>query len=77
MRSNITPPHILRQKTDRPSYEVMEILLSYGYEVIPVNPLLAGSKLFGKKVYATLTELPMAVDMVDVFRYDFEFHVVQ
>lgn len=55
-------------KTDRPSYEVMEILLSYGYEVIPVNPLLAGSKLFGKKVYATLTELPMAVDMVDVFR---------
>jgi uncharacterized protein len=51
---------------------VLEILLNYGYEVVPVNPLLAGSEIFGKKVYATLAELPMAVDMVDIFRYDFE-----
>lgn len=76
-KSHFVPPHILCQKTDRPSYEVMEILLSYGYEVIPVNPLLAGSKIFGKNVFATLTEVPMVVDMVDIFRYDVKFHAMK
>lgn len=55
-------------RTDRPSYEVMEYLLQQGYQVIPVSPKLAGQSLLGQRVYAQLSEIPNPVDMVDVFR---------
>ena len=53
----------------------MEILLSYGYDVFPVNPLLVGEKIFGKEVYASLEDLPNPVDLVEVFRYDMAMHL--
>ncbi|WP_186391895.1 MULTISPECIES: CoA-binding protein [unclassified Pannonibacter] len=53
---------------DRPVHHVMEFLIDQGYEVYPVNPGLAGKELLGRTVYAGLTDIPVPVDMVDIFR---------
>jgi predicted CoA-binding protein len=59
-------------KPERPSHGVMKFLQRRGYKVIPVNPGLAGQKLSGETVYASLSEIPQSVtgkiDMVDIFR---------
>lgn len=52
----------------RPSFFVMKYLLDKGYEVIPVNPGLAGQQILGQAVYASLKDIPKPVDMVDIFR---------
>ncbi len=51
----------------RPSFGVMTTLLSHGYRVTPVNPVLAGQAIQGQKVVATLDQAG-PLDMVDVFR---------
>jgi O-acetylhomoserine (thiol)-lyase len=53
---------------NRPSYFVMKYLQSKGYRVIPVNPGTAGQQLLGETIYASLRDIPDAIDMVDVFR---------
>jgi predicted CoA-binding protein len=53
---------------DRPSYRVSRFLIDAGYEVYPVNPRIAGQQLLGRAVSAALADVPVAVDMVDVFR---------
>ncbi|MGI9315434.1 MAG: CoA-binding protein [Luminiphilus sp.] len=55
-------------KPERPSHRVMQFLLDEGYEVFPINPGLAGQKLLGQTVYASLAALPTSVDMADIFR---------
>ena len=52
----------------RPSYFAMKYLLDKGFIIHPVNPGLAGKKILGRDVYATLHDLPAPVDMVDIFR---------
>jgi uncharacterized protein len=54
--------------SNRPSYFAMKYLLGKGYRVVPVNPGLAGNEILGQRVYASLSEVPGPVDIVDVFR---------
>jgi predicted CoA-binding protein len=55
-------------KDNRPSYFAFKYLLERGYRMIPVNPGQAGKEILGQKVYAKLSEIPVPVDMIDVFR---------
>ena len=52
----------------RPSYFVARYLQIKGFRIVPVNPGLAGQVLLGETVYPSLTDVPVDVDMVDVFR---------
>ena len=52
----------------RPSYFAMKYLLGKGYTIIPVNPGFSGKEILGQKVYASLSEVPGPVDVVDIFR---------
>jgi len=50
----------------RPSFFAAKYMLDHGYEVIPVNPKYP--EILGRKAYASLRDIPVPVDMVDVFR---------
>ena len=50
------------------SYGVMRVLHETGYDMIPVNPGLAGQEIRGLKVYPSLAAIDRPVDMVEVFR---------
>ena len=56
----------LSDRPNRPSYGVASYLKGQGYRVIPVNPNL--TEVLGEKAYASLHDIPEAVDMVDIFR---------
>jgi uncharacterized protein len=53
---------------ERPSHGVMAYLQRHGYRAIPVNPNAAGDTINGERCYAALAEVPVPIDMVDVFR---------
>ena len=50
------------------SYGVLRVLHETGYDMIPVNPSLAGQEIRGLKVYPSLAAIDRPVDMVEVFR---------
>jgi len=52
----------------RPSFFVMKYLLAKGFSVIPVNPGQAGKEILGQTTYARLADIPVTIDMVDIFR---------
>jgi predicted CoA-binding protein len=52
----------------RASYFVARYLSLRNFEIVPVNPGLAGQTLFGVPVVGGLSEIEGPVDMVDIFR---------
>ncbi|WP_342618495.1 CoA-binding protein [Rhodoferax sp. GW822-FHT02A01] len=54
----------------RPSFFAAKYMQEHGYRIVPVNPRYAasGTAILGETCYATLADIPFAVDMVDVFR---------
>jgi predicted CoA-binding protein len=50
----------------KPSHGIIRKLQKAGYTVIPVNPYEA--EVLGGRAYASLSDIPEKVDIVDVFR---------
>jgi hypothetical protein len=50
----------------RPSHGVAAYLQSHGYRIIPVNPQV--ESCLGEKSYPTLLDVPVKIDIVDIFR---------
>jgi predicted CoA-binding protein len=50
----------------KPANFVPKYLIENGYNIIPVNPTT--SEVLGRKSYATISDVPEQVDIVDVFR---------
>ncbi|MDZ4717630.1 MAG: CoA-binding protein [Roseiflexaceae bacterium] len=57
----------LSPRPERDSYAVARFLQRNGYRIIPVNPNLEGPVL-GEQPYASLREVPVHIDIVDIFR---------
>ena len=51
---------------ERASHGIMRKLLSVGYHVIPVNP--NEKAVLGERAYPSLSDIPVPIDIVDVFR---------
>ncbi|MBI1853796.1 MAG: CoA-binding protein [Planctomycetes bacterium] len=56
----------LSDDPSRPSHDVARYLQRAGFRVIPVNPNLG--TVLGERCYENLSAIPIAIDIVDVFR---------
>jgi uncharacterized protein len=56
----------LSAEPDRPSWMVAAYMQAQGYRIVPVNPLQ--TQILGEKCYARLSDIPFAIDIVNVFR---------
>jgi len=56
----------LSDDPSRPSYRVAQYLQEQGYRIIPVNP--GCREILGEKCYASLRDIPVPVEVVDIFR---------
>ena len=50
----------------RPSHYAAIYMIAEGYNVIPVNP--REKEILGRKCYASIKDIPEAVEIVDIFR---------
>lgn len=55
-------------KPERASNRILKFLIDQGYDVVPVNPGLAGQALHGAEVVFSLDAIDGQIDMVDIFR---------
>ena len=55
----------LSNNSKRVAYRVAKLLMEKGHQVIPVHP--KAETVHGQKGYAKLSDIPFAVDVVDIF----------
>jgi len=51
---------------EKASYGIMQQLQKVGYRVIPINP--RETEVLGERAFASLSDVPEPIDIVDVFR---------
>ncbi len=56
----------LSDDATKPSHFVAAYMQQHGYRILPVNPTV--ESVLGERSYASLTELPVRPDVVNVFR---------
>lgn len=56
----------MSDKEDRPSHYVAQFMRARGFTIVPVNPRC--SEIAGLKCYPSLCDVPVPIDMVNVFR---------
>lgn len=56
----------LGSNPSRPAYNVARFLQQRGKRIVPVHP--GATTVLGEQAFASLTDIPFAVDCVDVFR---------
>jgi uncharacterized protein len=56
----------LSEDPTKPSHYVSAYMQQHGYKIYPVNPSI--TEVLGEKSYASLSDLPIKPDIVDVFR---------
>ncbi len=56
----------LSDNPDRDSHHIAAYLQQAGYRIIPVNPRV--TEVLGEKAYPTLRDVPVPIDVVEIFR---------
>ena len=56
----------MSKNPEKAAHYVPKYLAEKGYNVIPVNP--TADEILGKKCYPSLADIPVKIDIVDVFR---------
>ncbi|MFZ1077683.1 MAG: CoA-binding protein [Nitrosotalea sp.] len=56
----------MSKNPEKAAHYVPKYLVEQGYNIIPVNPTT--NEILGKKCYPSLLDVPVQVDIVDVFR---------
>jgi predicted CoA-binding protein len=51
---------------EKDSHQVAKYLQEHGYRIVPVNP--KADEILGEKCYPSLKEIPLSVDVADIFR---------
>lgn len=56
------------ENPEKTSHQIAQLLKDADYTVYGVNPKLGGQKIAGIEVFSGLSEVPEAIDIVDIFR---------
>lgn len=58
----------LSNREETAAYRVSKFMKEAGYRIIPVNPRAMGQEILGEKVYSSIQDIPVPIDVVNVFR---------